>query len=96
MLNNFSIGVDIGGSHISCAAVDLQNRKILRETLTELPVDNKGEAEDIIDTWSDAIRRCMGKLDASQLKGIGFAMPLGKTVDRSFVWNFEFGSLEFV
>jgi glucokinase len=75
MLNNFSIGVDIGGSHISCAAVDLQNRKILRETLTELPVDNKGEAEDIIDTWSDAIRRCMGKLDASQLKGIGFAMP---------------------
>ncbi len=44
MKQNLAIGVDIGGSHISCAAVDLQSFKILNETRTERSVDNKAEA----------------------------------------------------
>ena len=71
----FSIGVDIGGSHISCAAINLQSREILRETLTEIPVDNKAEANEIIDTWSEALRTCIGQIDSEYLEGIGFAMP---------------------
>ena len=71
----FSVGVDIGGSHISCAVVDPACRSILRETLTELPVDNKGEAGEIIATWSDAIRSSIRHVDPDDLRGIGFAMP---------------------
>jgi len=72
---NLSIGVDIGGSHISCAVVDLANRNILRETLTELPVNNKGNAEEIIATWSSAIRKSIEHINSDHLRGIGFAMP---------------------
>jgi len=70
-----SIGVDIGGSHITCALIDLEKKEIIRETLTEVAVDNKGEAHEIIETWSEAIRRSMRNIDPAQVKGIGFAMP---------------------
>jgi glucokinase len=75
MEQNFAIGVDIGGSHISCAAVDLVSYKILRETLTEEAVDNKAPAGEIIAVWAKALSRVMKKLPHGQIKGIGFGMP---------------------
>lgn len=71
----YSIGVDIGGSHISSALVDLDKTEIIRETLTASPVDNKGKATEIIDTWAEAIQKSMQGIDPGQLSGIGFAMP---------------------
>lgn len=71
----YSIGVDIGGSHISCAVIDLERIEIVRETLTEMPVDNKGKASEIIETWSAAIRKSMYAIHSGQIRGIGFAMP---------------------
>ena len=44
MNKNIAIGTDIGGSHITCAAVDLVSGKILRETLTERAVNNQASA----------------------------------------------------
>lgn len=75
MKQNLAIGVDIGGSHISCAAVDLQSYKILNETRTERSVDNKAEASKIIGTWVNAISDVIKKIPANSLKGIGFGMP---------------------
>ena len=72
---NFAIGVDIGGSHISCAAVDLVSYKVLRETLAEEAVDNKAQAEEIISIWAKALSRVMKKIPHGHLKGIGFGMP---------------------
>ncbi len=71
----YSVGVDIGGSHISCAVVDLDSLAIREETLTEMPVDNKGKSGEIIETWSAALRKSMQGIDPGQIKGIGFAMP---------------------
>ncbi|HDZ41744.1 MAG TPA: ROK family protein [Bacteroidetes bacterium] len=72
---HYSIGVDIGGSHITCAAVDLDERRIIRETLTERSVDNKGTADEIISRWSEALSETFEKLGLDNIKGIGFAMP---------------------
>ncbi len=57
MIKKYSVGVDIGGSHITSALVDLKSGTILRETLTEMPVDNKAEADIIIRQWAKAIAR---------------------------------------
>ena len=46
MNKNIAIGTDIGGSHISCAAIDLVSGKIIRETLTERAVDNQAQASE--------------------------------------------------
>ena len=74
-MKNIAIGADIGGSHITCAAIDLSSGKLLRDTLTERPVDNKASADMIIGVWSEALSAVIKNVDGSQLKGIGFAMP---------------------
>ena len=75
MTQNLAIGVDIGGSHISCAAVDLKSFKILNETRTEKAVDNKAEANQIIRVWVQALTDVIKKIPWNSLKGIGFGMP---------------------
>jgi glucokinase len=75
MEKNLAIGADIGGSHISCAAVDLNTGKILRNTLTERAVNNQAHANEIIKTWSQALKEAISKVNSDNVKGIGFAMP---------------------
>ena len=75
MIKNIAIGADIGGSHITCAAIDLVSGKILRDTLTERQVDNQAQASAIIDVWSQALSAALEKVPPENVKGIGFAMP---------------------
>jgi glucokinase len=75
MERTLAIGVDIGGSHISCAAVDLKSFRVLDETRTERTVDNKAEATTIIGVWAHAISDVIEKIPLESLKGIGFGMP---------------------
>jgi glucokinase len=75
MTKNFAIGTDIGGSHISCAAINLATGKIIRDTFTERPVDNQAAASMIIGTWTEALSAVLSKINLENIKGIGFAMP---------------------
>jgi len=75
MDKNIAIGTDIGGSHISCAAIDLVTGKIIKDTLSGKSVDNQAPADVIIDTWSQAISEILVKVPVEKVKGIGFAMP---------------------
>jgi glucokinase len=75
MNKNIAIGTDIGGSHISCAAIDLVSGKIIRNTLTERSVDNQAQANTIIGTWTQALSAVLEKVPLENVKGIGFAMP---------------------
>ena len=75
MNKSIAIGADIGGSHISCVAIDLVSGKILRDTLAERAVDNQALASVIIDTWSEALSAALNKVPLENVKGIGFAMP---------------------
>jgi len=75
MEKTIGIGVDIGGSHISCAAVDLASSKVLRETFAERAVDNQAHANVIISLWTGALAETLSKVTAGKVKGIGFAMP---------------------
>ena len=75
MERNLAIGADIGGSHISCAAVDLVSGKILKDTLTGREVNNQAKANVIIEVWTAALKEAMSKVSVEKVKGIGFAMP---------------------
>jgi glucokinase len=69
------IGADIGGSHISCAAVDLTSATVMRETFTERTVNNQASATEIISTWASCLGEVLDKVPANNVLGIGFAMP---------------------
>ena len=75
MKKTIAIGTDIGGSHISSAAVELASGKILRETLTERVVDNQAQASIIISVWAEVLSSVLSKVPNEKVKGIGFAMP---------------------
>ncbi|MFN8241011.1 MAG: ROK family protein, partial [Bacteroidales bacterium] len=75
MNQNIAIGADVGGSHISCAAVDLSSGKVLKNTLSEREVNNKGQAMEILTTWVSCVKESISRLPAPDIKGIGFAMP---------------------
>jgi glucokinase len=75
MIKNIAIGTDIGGSHITCAAVDLISGKIIRDTLAERSVDNQAQADVIIGKWTQALSAVLAKVPHENVKGIGFAMP---------------------
>jgi glucokinase len=76
-MNNthIAIGIDIGGSHISCGAVDLKINELLSGTCFESKVDNKATAEAILNSWVGAIKLTMNVVGKDQVAGIGFAMP---------------------
>jgi glucokinase len=75
MGKGIAIGTDIGGSHISCAAIDLDSGQILRETFSEREVNNQDQAEKILGTWADALKASLAGINIDIVKGIGFAMP---------------------
>jgi glucokinase len=75
MEQDIAIGADIGGSHISCAAVNLNSGKVLRETFSERPVNNQAQATEIISVWASCLVEALRKIPAKKVRGIGFAMP---------------------
>jgi glucokinase len=74
-VKTIAIGTDIGGSHISCAAVDFQSQSIIRESRANQAVNNQASAEEILKNWAVALSKSIAKIDRTQLVGIGFAMP---------------------
>ncbi len=75
MLSKIAIGADIGGSHIICAAIDLSTHQLIKGTHSEVKINNKASAKEILDGWSSAILQTIALIDKNRLAGIGFAMP---------------------
>ena len=74
--NKFSIGCDIGGSHISCGIVDVASGYIVENSLVSVKVDNSSRSEVIINAWTKAIELCKEQLpEEGEFLGIGIAIP---------------------
>jgi len=74
-MKKYAIGADIGGSHISCAVIDLEKGNIIRESFATQEVDNQASADDILISWTIALKKSLSYINKDQLAGIGFAMP---------------------
>uniref|UniRef100_UPI0032169E2B ROK family protein n=1 Tax=uncultured Draconibacterium sp. TaxID=1573823 RepID=UPI0032169E2B len=75
MKTEISIGVDVGGSHVSCTAYDLENKQLLENSHSENDLDNHGQPGEIIEAWGKTIRKTMELAGVANVSGIGFAMP---------------------
>jgi len=75
MIKKYAIAADIGGSHITAAAIDMTSGKVLRNTVSERPVNNQAQAFEIISVWSLCLKEVMDHFNPDDLRGIGFAMP---------------------
>ncbi len=75
MQNPLSIGVDIGGTHITCAALQIQEGRLLEETRARATYSHEASAETILQSWAQALNQTLSLVDTTQLAGIGFAIP---------------------
>ena len=74
MNKNLVVGVDIGGTHITAALIDLQSHTIVPTSLIRHSVNANGDVDQIMEQWSNAIKECRSS-NAASSKDIGIAMP---------------------
>jgi glucokinase len=74
-MSNIIIGVDIGGSHITCMGIDPERAKFSTEFTSTAGLDCQGPAESILQAWTRALSDIISMTGAGKLGGIGFAMP---------------------
>jgi len=75
-MSEWGIGVDIGGTHICSAAVNLQTGEVLKESEFNLDVNHEWPKSDILEKWRACINQSISTLKYEQkIKGIGFAFP---------------------
>jgi glucokinase len=73
MNNTVVLGIDIGGSHITAALIDLETKGIIANSEQRRFVDSNGSAEDILDNWCAVINTAFATSGSS--KRIGISMP---------------------
>lgn len=72
---NIAIGADVGGSHITCAAIDMEAGRLLPGAVQRAGVDNNADAATIFAQWAQALNGVIAGVEAGRIAGIGFAMP---------------------
>lgn len=74
MENPIALGVDIGGSHITAALVNLETRILISGSCKRKSVNSQDGAEEIISSWCDIISEAFSGINILTKK-IGIAMP---------------------
>ncbi len=72
--NKIVLGVDIGGSHITAALVNLDSQSIISGTRIRQAVNALGTAEEILSSWANCLLMAIGQAAAFSGK-IAIAMP---------------------
>ncbi|MGA9651725.1 ROK family protein [Pedobacter sp.] len=73
MSDNIVLGVDIGGSHITAALVDITNGRILEDSTHREKVDSLADAGQIIQSWIAVMSKSLQS--APNSRKIAIAMP---------------------
>ena len=68
------LGVDIGGSHITAALVDLADGTVMAKSVIRRAVDSMEGAEVLISTWAEVINEAFTYTNCNEMC-IGIAMP---------------------
>lgn len=75
MIEKTAVGIDIGGTHISCAVADIETGTLLETTHARATFDHKAPASEILQHWTDALNKTLTNSDVDRLMGFGFAIP---------------------
>jgi glucokinase len=74
MKSPITLGIDIGGSHITAALVNIDTKTLLSDTITRKMVNAQESAEHILGAWCEVINHSY-KDHETLSKHIGIAMP---------------------
>lgn len=72
--DNYVVGVDIGGTHISACIIDTKQWNIHLENVVRNHVFSQGDAKTILHTWASTIQDIVGSAPTA-IQFVGIAMP---------------------
>jgi len=75
MNSEIVIGIDIGGSHISCSGFRLNNLEMIPDTQFTGVINNMEKKDPILIEWAKTINKCISACGVKDLVKLGFAMP---------------------
>ncbi|MEJ5962590.1 ROK family protein [Pedobacter immunditicola] len=73
-MNDYVLGIDIGGSHITAALVNMKTRSIVPASFQRSGVNSNNPAEEILASWCEVIKATYQTFEV-KTKQIGIAMP---------------------
>ncbi|MFC6997084.1 ROK family protein [Rufibacter roseus] len=68
------VGIDVGGSHISAALVDMEKSVLVLGSHVRKEINTQGTVAEIIENWCEVIQQAQ-KFDGASSGKIGIAMP---------------------
>jgi glucokinase len=77
VMSDLALVLDIGGSHVTSALVDLEQRATIRSSIRRLPLDPNANADELLKIWVRAAQKALNS-DAAHTPSpthMGIAMP---------------------
>ncbi|WP_281322028.1 ROK family protein [Flavobacterium aestivum] len=71
----YAIGMDVGGSHITSAIVDVTNMEVLESSIHKECFDSNLSVNEVMDFWEKSIRLSLIKSEVEEVKGITVCFP---------------------
>lgn len=68
------VGIDIGGSHITAALIDLEKQCVLEESKVRRRVNSNGSADEILQTWIEVLKIVISG-SPQEITSLRLAMP---------------------
>lgn len=75
LLSPYILTADIGGSHITAGICDLQNYRIVSQSVIRADVNSSGSITEILTSWTDVFQEVLKKNTALRVSGLSVAMP---------------------
>jgi len=86
MEKRFAIGMDIGGTHITAALIDINEMKIIEGSISKVSFDSNLPVKTVMDYWEKAIRPLYEKSQSEKLSGIALAIPGPFDYEKGTFW----------
>ncbi|MBF4507739.1 ROK family protein [Flavobacterium sp. JLP] len=75
MNKEYAVGIDIGGTHITTAIIDIINMQVIDPSLHKEFFDSNMPVEAVMSIWEKSIRTSVKNSEVEEIKGLAVCMP---------------------
>jgi glucokinase len=86
MNKKYAVGIDIGGTHITAAIIDIIDMKVIDVSLHKECFDSNVSVQEVMSIWEKAIRISIENSKVEKIKGLAICMPGPFDYENGICW----------
>ncbi|KQO32775.1 ROK family transcriptional regulator [Flavobacterium sp. Leaf82] len=86
MNKEYAVGIDIGGTHITTAIIDVKNMKVVDFSLHKESFDSNLPVDEVMSIWEKAIRTSIENSKVENVIGLSVCMPGPFDYENGICW----------